>query len=154
IDSTARRWNGFRTNPLKVSTVMRPHPPGRGQGRGAGRPFKGRLGRRGGRALERSPAMRGKPRAAPGSALRRVLLGGAVALLAAFYLARAATEAARASPTFFVDPSRVAVEEVPAWLPPEWIEEAKAALRGVRPFSIFDARGTEEAVAGLRPLGW
>lgn len=98
--------------------------------------------------------MRGKPRASPGSALRRVLLGGALALTLAFYLARAATDAAAQSPTFFVDPTRVALEEAPPWLPPEWAAEAQAALRDLPPFSIFDSRGTEDAQGALRGLAW
>jgi hypothetical protein len=98
--------------------------------------------------------MRGKPRASPGSALRRVLLGGALALTLVFYLGRAATDAAARSPTFFVDPTRAALEEAPPWLPPEWVAEAQAALRGLPPFSIFDSRGTEEAERALRGLNW
>lgn len=98
--------------------------------------------------------MRGKPRASPGSALRRVLLGGALALGLAFYLAREATDAAAQSPTFFVDPTRVALEEAPPWLPPEWAAEAEAALRDLPPYSIFDSRGTEEAERTLRGLKW
>ncbi|HET6202889.1 MAG TPA: hypothetical protein VFI25_08820 [Planctomycetota bacterium] len=98
--------------------------------------------------------MRAKARAVPGSALRRVLIGGTLALVVVFYLARAATEEAGASPTFFVDPSRVAVEEAPAWLPPEWVGEAETVLRGIEPFSVFDARGTEGAERALRSLGW
>ncbi|MGH7151105.1 MAG: cell division protein FtsQ/DivIB, partial [Planctomycetota bacterium] len=75
-------------------------------------------------------------------------------LTLAFYLARAATDAAAQSPTFFVDPTRAVLEEAPPWLPPEWAAEAQAALRDLHPFSIFDSRGTEDAERALRGLGW
>lgn len=78
------------------------------------------------------------------------LVIAAIAAGTAFAMERAARRLA----LFRVDPGQARVVEVPEWVPPEWIAEARAAVASREPFSIFDGDAADRLRRELEALTW